>query len=256
MTKKRCLRCPNEFKSKDIDRFLCDSCISKLSKMHPDEVKGELVWDEWRRNEITHEELQRELDPIVGVQPKGFFVKLADNLRVLVEGKIPIQYRETFSYEEIASKRDEVRAKIIEKTNWSSFWQFHKDMLTNPTQNELEHLKQMSNHELIDFFKLVCLSLKQLINNNLESSEIAQNLHGYYKLIKKEINSRPRMPQLPQKDAFIEYCQNKQQYKEDLEKMERCRELGICPKCESKDNVISYGDKWKCTSCKRYFRKR
>jgi len=219
------------------------------------ELKGEAIWDLWRKGEISHSEVQKELDLIVGVQPKGFFVKLADNLRVLVEGKIPIQYRETFSYEEIASKRDEVRAKIIEKTNWSSFWQFHKDMLTNPTQNELEHLKQMSNHELIDFFKLVCLSLKQLINNNLENDTITQTLHGYYKMIKKEINSRD-MCKLPKTDAFLEYIQHKQHYKEDLEKMERARELGsMCIFCESTEVRSFNKEQWKCYGCGKRFRK-
>jgi len=218
------------------------------------ESKASEIWDRWRRNEISHEEVQLELDKILGSNPKGFFVKLGTNLRGLINQQFPDKTKEALHVNEYFERRDKAREKLITSTNWASYWQFNSNMLNAPSSDETEHLKQMSNHELIDYFKLVCLSLKQLVNNNLERSEQARILHAYYLMIKNQINSRD-MCKLPKTDAFLEYVQHKKHYKDELEKIERCRELGICPKCESKENVISYGDKWKCTSCNSYFRK-
>lgn len=220
------------------------------------EKESEEIWKRWEKGELTHEQVQRELDLIVGVQPKGFFVKLEDNLRGLINQEFPDKTKETLHALEYFKRRDEAKKKLIKSINWSSFWQFHANMLNAPSNKELEHLKQMSNHQLADYFKLVCISLKQLVNNNLEHSEQAQILHEYYKLIKNEINSRGFV-KLPERDAFIEYCQNKKQYKEELEKMERARESGsMCPYCDS-TNVRSYGKaEWKCHDCGKRFRKR
>jgi len=248
---KRYLRCPTEFESDEIDRVLYDSCLEKKSRVDSIEFECEKIWDLWRKGEVSHEEVQRRLDEILGVE-KSFFKELRDVLTLMVNARSPMKELSTSAY---FNKREVIRNEIIKETDWVRFWQ-RCEWLKTPTQDDYETLSNLLDEEIADYHILICQSSTQLVDVDLEKSSEAQILREFYLLLKNEIASRPDMPKLPQKDAFLDYVQNKEEYVAEQTKMVDARRTGsMCLHCES-TNVRSYNKaEWKCYNCGKRFRK-
>jgi len=142
----------------------------------------------------------------------------------------------------------------MHETNWVAFW-LECSWLTYPTTEDKEMVTNLNTWEIPDYYVVISQSLKQFVDANMEDSEQCRKLHEYYKLLKTEFNCRETNV-LPQKDAFLDYIEHKQDYQKQENLMEDARKYGnICPYCES-ENVRSYNQQeWKCYSCGKRFRK-
>lgn len=222
--------------------LLCDICF-----------KSEQVWDRWRRNEISHEQVQEELDEILGPEPEGFFKTLKDTLGMMVSHRISIQARQKLSAEGYFNKRKSIRQDIIENSNWLAFWQSRD--VASPSEEDVKTVAHLSDRGLADYYLLIMETLKQFVDADLETSDLAEKLHQYQLLLKQEINSRSTMPKLSEQDGFLDWIQNKQAHKKHEHQIADARVTGeICIHCGSK-NVGSNGNMWTCRDCKRSFRK-
>ena len=215
------------------------------------EEKAEKIWDKWRSGEITYAEVQNRLSKLLP-EPKGFFESLERELMIMTNSNIFSKPENVQAY---FLKRQNVRNDLILDSNWVQFFQTC-GFLENPKNEDIKALEVLDSGLLADYHILVCQALKRFIENELENSTEALILHQYYNLIKIEINSRIEMPKLPEKDAFLDYVRNKQQYREQENLLEKARVTGsICPHCGS-ENVRSYGKaEWKCYTCGKRFRK-
>lgn len=218
------------------------------------DVKVALIQDRLKHKEISLEEYHQECDKIFGIK-KGFFVNLKSELENLASNQISMKSRDWLTSNRylnlLAKKIDET----IENYDWVEFWLRYKG-LHMPLDEDLETLKHLGNYQLANIHEVLCYSLKQQSDNDLEYEETAQILHEYYKLTKNEINSRESMPQLPPKDAFLDYIAHKKEHGRLRNLLKGARKSGeICVHCHSR-NVISYNKlEWQCKDCKRRFRK-
>lgn len=178
------------------------------------------------------------------------FEKIEDRIVDLVNNEIPLVRRDRYSAEAYFTKREKLRNKII-NGSWLRFWE-KASWLKIPTKSEIEEL---TNYRLMTYYHVVCVSLKELLECKLESSEQAKILHKWYLLMKQEINSRKNLPKMPKSDSFIIDLETRNKRQKLAKKLEKARVTGnICIHCGS-TNVIGWGDKWKCKDCGRYFRK-
>lgn len=216
------------------------------------EAKAEKIWDLWREGKISHDEVQTRLDNELFPSAKGFFKALEHELLCMVNNNI---FSKPDSIEAYFNKLEKVRHTLLISSNWVQFWQTC-GFLENPKTEDIKSLKILTSDLLADYHVLICVSLKQFIESDLENSSEAHVLYQYYRLLKQEINSRADMPKLPERDAFLDYVKNKQGYKEQENLMEKARKTGSkCAFCGSTE-VRSYGKaEWKCYNCGKRFRK-
>ena len=150
----------------------------------------------------------------------------------------------------IMNKKERMK-KVLDSEFWLNYWIEHP-CLNAPTPEDLKYLKDKRYlSPLIDYELTLCTSLKALIENNMENLESTENLHQFHLTLKEELKNRD-IP-IQAEDSFILDINKKN--KGQLISIDKARKEGICPYCNSKTNVISYGDKWKCNKCKKYFRK-
>ena len=123
---------------------------------------------------------------------------------------------------------------------------------TKPTSEDKEYLKHVSEDVLNILHFSLCTSLMMLIGDDKENLESTENLHQFHILVRNEMISR-NYEGMTETDSFILDISKKN--KGQLISMDKARREGICPYCNSKEHVISYGDKWKCTKCNKYIRK-
>jgi hypothetical protein len=121
-----------------------------------------------------------------------------------------------------------------------------------PTENDKEWLTHVSEDVLNILHFSLCTSLMALIEDDKENLESTENLHQFHLLVKAEMIRRG-YEGMTETDSFIVDINKKN--KGQLISIDKARKEGICPYCNSKEHIISYGDKWKCTACKKYFRK-
>jgi hypothetical protein len=140
---------------------------------------------------------------------------------------------------------------LLNSEFWLNYWT-DNPCNNKPTEQDRENLKHSSECALDDFHFCLCTSLKALIGDDKETLESTLNLHKWHLLVKEEMISR-HYEGISETDSFKIDLNKKN--KGQLISIDKARKEGICPYCNSKEHVISYGDKWKCTTCKRYFRK-
>jgi hypothetical protein len=141
---------------------------------------------------------------------------------------------------------------------WLNYWTDHP-CLTKPTEQDQKKLQSGNRPDGLGFGDeplnlcdlALCTSLKALIENDYENLESTENLHQYQLLTKAELKRRGFETTL--EDSFIVDINKKN--RGQLISMTKARREGICPYCNSKEHVISYGDKWKCNKCNKYIRK-
>ena len=218
------------------------------------EVESERIWDLWRLGKISYEQVQQAHDIIFEVtERKGFFKKLQNEINHEINQKIPMRYRDRFSVLQYAVKADEVVDKFL-VSDLTSFWQNCGWFKDGPTQQDVTNL---SDGELAQFFIMITNSLRNFVDNGLEDSEQAEQLHQIYLILKGEIEKRPTLPQLPQQDGFLNYINIKQTLiqKEQLKQQEIINRPQ-CPSCGAKgSDIMSYGASWYCKKCGRKFLK-
>jgi hypothetical protein len=134
---------------------------------------------------------------------------------------------------------------------WLNYWS-DNPCNTASTEQDKERLKKSSESALNDFHFCLCTSLKMLIENDMENLESTLNLHEWHLIVKQEMINRG-FEGMTEADSF--YVDINKKNKGQLISLDEARKEGICPYCNSKEHVISYGDKWKCTVCNKYFRK-
>jgi len=185
----------------------------------------------------------------------NFFDELNIQIIRLGSDKISMRMREWYNpdryFEKLAEKIDEA----IKNANFLGFWARFGE-LYKPQPEDLKALKTINSYYLSNIHMVLCRSLQQLVLNDMEHEETAQILHEYYLLTQQEINNRPDMPTLTNKDEFLEEIANKEQNQELRELLKNARRTGkICVFCHSRE-VKSYNkDEWKCHTCGKRFRK-
>ncbi len=145
-------------------------------------------------------------------------------------------------------KREE---KTLNSEYWLEYW-LKNPCLEAPTPENIEYLRNKQFvTPLVDYEMLLCTSLKELIAHDYENLTSTENLHQFHLILKAELKRRG-IPVLD-RDSFLIDVNNKKQGKIITE--EKVRREGVCPECNSKEHVISYGDKWKCKLHNKYWRK-
>lgn len=205
--------------------------------------------------EITAKEFHNEGMKLLG-NKRGFFQKLDIKIDGLASNNISPRVREWFKSDRYFKRLQDKTDEVLEKTNWVSFWQ-RQDWLKAPSNEDHETLPYMNDEALANIWICLCQSLKQLIANDFEESETALNLNKYFKLLRDEINNRPSMFKIPDKDYFAIDVANKTKNQKKAKEIENARKTGaLCIRCHSR-KIISYNkQEWKCKSCGKRFRKR
>jgi len=223
--------------------LLCDICF-----------KAEEIWQLWREGKIDHDEVQKRLDKILPQEPEGFYKNLKETLSLMVSDRIPHQSKRNLDADAYFSRRNKIEKEIVTETDWSNFWQNCK-WLKQPSEQDVKILLNLNTEDLTKFHVLIFKSLVDMAKQDLEDSEPCKILHEFYKFSAQEMCDRGILKN-PEKDAFYEYCQNKQTHIEQENLMEDARATGkICIHCGSQ-NVRSYNkQEWKCYDCGKRFRK-
>jgi len=140
---------------------------------------------------------------------------------------------------------------VLDREFWLNYW-LDNPCNIKPSEKDREQLTHSSECALDDYHFCLCTSLMALIGDNKENLESTENLHQFHVLVRNEMIGR-HYEGMTEQDSFeIEIAKKRNGQIIDINK---ARIEGICPYCNSKTNVISYGDKWKCNKCKKYFRK-
>ena len=181
-----------------------------------------------------------------------FFKNLAHEIGEKYFAKIPMNSTLADStkrwFRHLTKLKNEV---LLDSEFWLSYWSDNPCTLA-PTEQDREQITHSSECALNDFHFCLCTSLKALIEDDKENLESTENLHQFHVLVRNEMISR-HYEGMTETDSFIVDINKKN--KGQLISMDKARLEGICPYCSSKEHVISYGDKWKCNKCKKYFRK-
>ena len=241
----------------------CSSCgiVEEIGVLHPLKdgtflcvicSDADKVWDKWRNGEITHDEVQTELDKILPQEPKGFFKNLEEEIQGWINSEIP-ESGKSHNIDAYFNRRASINTKLVKETNLTDFWQ-RCQWLAKPTETDLRDLSILCDDDLTEYHILIFHSLIDLAKQDLENTESCKNLHEFYKLTKSEMIKRGILSNPD--DAFEEYLQDREAHKSQAERMEEARKTGeFCPHCDSK-NIISDGHSWRCKDCKKRFRKR
>lgn len=219
----------------------------------------EEIWDKWRKNEISHAQVQEQIDVLVQkhfpsfFKRSDFFERLENEVANRVHAKIPMASGYRSNANKYFSKRASVDTQIIKESDFTNFW-ISASWLEKPNKHDKRTIKKLSVDDLTRYHILIFRCLIDLAKNGYENSAQCRKLHRFLKLTKKAML---RHGVLKEKgDAFIEFLENKQNYRSKQEKLEEARKSGkFCPNCNSA-NVRSYNKvEWKCYSCGKRFRK-
>ncbi len=181
-----------------------------------------------------------------------FFENLSHVIGEKYFAKIPFNSKIADSNERWMRLLNKLKMETVTDSEfWLNYWT-QNPCTQAPTLEDKEYLKRACEGALDDFHFCLCTSLKELIANDYENLESTENLHQYHLLVKAEMLRRGIQGVTPT-DSFPIDIANKN--KGQLISMDKARTEGICPYCNSKTNVISYGDKWHCKKCKKYWRK-
>ena len=181
-----------------------------------------------------------------------FYADLAHVIGENYSAKVPFNSKLRESKDRWFNHLDKLRFETVtDEEFWLNYWSYNPCNI-KPTEHDKKQLTHSSESALEDFHFCLCTSLKALIEADKEKLESTENLHQFYLLVKNEMLSR-NYEGLTATDSFILDINKKT--KGQLISMTESRKKGICPYCHSKDHIQSYGDKWKCTLCMKYFRK-
>ncbi|MFB3889201.1 MAG: hypothetical protein ACE14S_06890 [Candidatus Bathyarchaeia archaeon] len=192
----------------------------------------------------------------------SFFNNLTHIISEKYFAKIPMNSTLADSQERwfnhLAKLKNEV---LLDSEFWLNYWTDNPCM-TKPTPEdalklkhtpeELERFKYTYESACTDLHIALCTSLEALIEADRENLESTENLHQWHLMLKREMISRG-YEGMTEQDSF--YIDVEKKRKGLLISMDKARLEGICPFCNSKANVISYGEKWHCKACKKYWRK-
>ena len=216
-------------------------------------AKLKVLGDMYDRKEISKEKLHEEVNKLLG--ENGFFDRLKEYLTASVNSLISDSKKANLPREsEYFGHRANVERQFILSNNWISFWD-NCTWLTNPTTEDVEDVKTLSNSDLETYCIILGKSLKQYCDENRETDPKCLMLYEFYKLVKSEIVQRPSLSDFPSGDGYQDYIANKADYQKEQNKVETARVTGSeCPHCGSTD-IASYGEKWRCRDCKKLWRK-
>ncbi len=186
----------------------------------------------------------------------GFFGELGLYLLGLVNAKfsdkMKLEYPTQSAY---FQKRAEIEKELIlNGVNWYSYFE-NCEFLKEPTREDAEFVKTLSNGDLLDMLVVVGKGLRGFVDAYEEEDVHCEMLHDFYLLLKREIKLRPNLNYIPTGDGFLDYLESREARKEIENKKLNARIKGnLCIFCES-ENVRSNGNMWKCLDCNRQFRK-
>jgi hypothetical protein len=182
-----------------------------------------------------------------------FFENLKTEIGNMVNYRIPMRAREGLTEDAYFSKRVRIETEIVKEEDFVSFW-INCKWLTQPTIEDTDILRKLETEDLEEYHIVIFRSLMDMAKRDLEDTEQSKTLHEYYKLTRKELESRGTF--LLKGDAYEEFIANKEQKVREENLLEEARRTGeICPHCQS-NNVRSYGkQEWKCYACGKRFRK-
>lgn len=167
-------------------------------------------------------------------------------------GKIPMNSTLADSKERWFNHLSKLKFEsATDKEFWLSYWTDNPCNIM-PSEQDREYLKKCGEEVLDILYFSLCTSLMALIENDRENLDSTENLHQFHLLVKNEMISRG-YEGMTEQDSFTLDVNKKN--KGQLISMDKARTEGICPYCNSKEHIISYGDKWKCNHCNKYFRK-
>lgn len=213
------------------------------------EEKAEEIWEKFRNGELTHEQVQEQLDKILLPEPKGFFKDLETEIVKRVNDKFSWQAKEQLNPESYFNKRGSEEKNIVTTESFIKFF----GRIGQPTQDDIDVMLNLDDSDLEKYHIIIFRTLIDYAKQDLENTSQCQTLHEYYKLTRQELCNRGLMQDLG--DAFLEYCQNKGQIQQHQTQIQNARVTGsICIFCQSSD-VHSNGNMWTCHTCGKSFRK-
>ena len=227
-----------------------DSFQEHLKKLDAETSRLELLRME---GIISEAEYQSAINELYQHFPdrQTFYDRLKTFIRGLVLPKIYSKPPRLFDY---SSKYSKKTLEVEMKFDWMDFW-MSCEWLDMPSQQDIDALRTFQDSELVQYTGIIGgLSLKPLIDADLQDSETAKRLYEHYKLLKQEIANRGL--DYPSVDAVQDYIKHKEKYKKRAKQLEEARVTGnMCIYCHGTD-VRSYGKaEWKCYDCNRRFRK-
>jgi len=145
---------------------------------------------------------------------------------------------------EYFKKRMEIEEHILTSTDWLLYFEEH---IHEP---ELEDPSTLDDSDLLTIHKVFIEVLKKAIDSHQETEPTCTKVLTLYQKTKTELESR--FADYPRGDSFTDYLEART----EREQRDNARISGsMCPNCGSRD-ITSYGDKWKCRTCRKLWRKR
>jgi predicted RNA-binding Zn-ribbon protein involved in translation (DUF1610 family) len=142
-------------------------------------------------------------------------------------------------------EREQIEGKVILETNWLSYF---SEYVT--TETEFEDPKFLDDSDLLTFHQITIEALKRFIDAHRETETLCNHVLAVYRDTKTELEKR--FPEFPRGDGFTDYLEART----EREVRDSARITGsMCPNCGSTD-ISSYGDKWRCRTCQKLWRKR
>lgn len=144
--------------------------------------------------------------------------------------------------------RAEIEDQLIHSINWLTYFPEHISFET-----PIEDLKTLDNSSLLTLHKILIETLKRLIDANQEKEPLGESLCVFVRAIYQDTKAEceTRFPEFPKGDGFEDYLGAR----EHREGKSEARKTGaFCIFCNG--SVRSNGDKWKCDSCGKQFRKK
>lgn len=101
-----------------------------------------------------------------------------------------------------------------------------------PNSEDAKAVSEMSNSALFNNTQILIQASKIVIDNEEETTELAQKIHAFYKLLHGKLYTR--MADYPRGDDFEDYLASREERKRKARLLEETRITGsICPYCES-----------------------
>jgi len=206
-------------------------------QQHEEKIKG--LNERFLAGRMSRQEVETEIAELLG--ETNLVYKLQERLTQQINQQISPKARERLSTRQYLMKCEEIEEDVIQSV-------FPYAFFNEATLEEIEQL----DPTLLDsktLMLIVISALRGFIDNEQETEPKVEALHGFYLRLKNSLCAL--IPEFPKEDGFVDYLKTKQ-HRTDLED---ARVTGsICIFCEGGD-VKSYGNKWFCKSCGRYFSK-
>jgi hypothetical protein len=151
------------------------------------------VLEKFKDSKVSVSVAQKEIDKLFLVQ-KGFFKRLEDNLAIIVTDRISNETSEYLSTSAYLRRQRTLRKELIQKSNWVNFW-LACPWLKAPTIEDIETIRSIPESRLEDYHRLICESLRQMDDRDLENSIEASILKSFYLLMTQKIKMRTDMKQ-------------------------------------------------------------